>query len=607
MKIKDTEYAIASADNPLVYPGKIPDFSFLYQKEDFYKIDLILGRRVGQSHLIWSGDKPDGACRSRESLNNRLVRIGATSLEYRYPVITYGSNASPSQLEGKYFRQGISSVIPVIQGRLLGVDIVYSPHFTSYGSIPATVITCPGAEIEIHVTFINEMQLQILDQSEPNYNRVRMDSREFPLQLKTGEILSEYYIYISKKGYLKFDNQLYRLSAIKALNSKFHPATQIDILTKLIDYWNRENQEKKFDNVDTFVNLLKSEAVWKDRLNRWLSQRFRHSDQALTFDTDFSPKVYRQIKPIWPKKGKDEFIIEPNYQRSPGEFAIAINQKVAKSRGLGRHVRIEHTLHNHSFSVIAERLLKSQVDDPEIILMDQTLRNSLGVDIGDTVKIQKIKTSRSLRQLLLDSLIPRNYLMMRVQKADKLMIEKPNCTMTGIAMEILGIENGDIVIFESSIYDKKSGNYKIVDLPLRAYQVPESMKQLRESTQSGMFLKTRFPDCSEVFGVFPDLPWVFIDADARIELGIQMCSPVKVSISRRYQLIKEFRSFSLLIILSILGATSLFDVEPFSIGGIFQVPLSLCILFLIIVIALLLFINMRQRLSPKITSHKRKF
>lgn len=191
--------------------------------------------------------------------------------------------------------------------------------------------------------------------------------------------------------------------------------------------------------------------------------------------------------------------------------------------------------------------------------------------------------------------------MMRVQSADILMIEKPNCAMADIAMEILGIEDGDVVIFESSIYDEKSGKYNIVDLPLRAYREPESTKQLRESTQSGMFLETRFPDCSEVFGVFPDLPWVFIDADARKELDIRPCSPVKVRISRWYQIIKEFRGFSLLIIVSLLGAISLFEVDPFSIGGILQVPSSLCLLLPgIILIALLLFIVLRQRLSPKI-------
>lgn len=194
MKIRDTEYAIAPKDDPLVYPGKIPDFSFLYLGEDLHQLELIRGRRVGQAHIKWSDDKPEDARRNRESLNNRLVRMGATSLEFRYPLVAYGSNASPSQLERKYSQEGISSVIPVIQGRLSGVDIVYSPHITSYGAIPTTAITCDGVESHIHVTFINEMQLQILDQTEPNYHRIRVDSRELPLQLNNGEILSEYYI-----------------------------------------------------------------------------------------------------------------------------------------------------------------------------------------------------------------------------------------------------------------------------------------------------------------------------------------------------------------------------------------------------------------------------
>ena len=244
--------------------------------------------------------------------------------------------------------------------------------------------------------------------------------------------------------------------------------------------------------------------------------------------------------------------------------------------------------------------MESQVEDPEKILMDQTLRTGLGVEIGETVKIRKLETQkRGMRQWLLDSLIPRNYLMMRVQSADILMVEKSNCAMADIAMEILGIEAGDAVIFDSSIYDEKSGKYKIVDLQLRAYRIPESTEHLRKSTQSGMFLETRFPDCSEVFGVFPDLPWVFVDADARTELGIRPCSPVKVRISSGYQIIKEIRNLTLLVVVTVLGAISLFEAKPFDIGGVFEVPSNLCILAPgIIVIALLLFIALRQRLSP---------
>lgn len=601
MRIKDTEYAIAPIDNPTIYPGKIPDFSFLFLGKNFHELVLIPGTRVGHAHIIWSDDKPENAYGNRESLNNRLVRMGATSVEFRYPIVAFGSNASPSQLERKYLQHGISSVIPVIRGRISGVEIVYSSHISSYGSIPATAITCDGAKSDIHVTFIDEMQLQILDQSEPNYYRMQVDSRELALQLESGEILSKYYIYVSKHGYLGFDDQTYRLSAIKASNTKSQPATQLDVITKLIDWWNRESQENKFESVDEFIKLVRDDAVLKDRLNSWISKRMRRSELTITASTDFAPNYYRDIKPIWPDKERDEFIIEPNFQRSPGEYAVAINQTIAKSHRLGRWVCIEHTMHNYSFSVIAERLRESQVVDPGIILMDQTLRNSLGAEIGDRVKVQKLEPHRKINQRLMDLLIPRNYLMMRTQSADILMIEKPQCAMAEIAMEILGIEDGDVVVFESFICDENSGKNEIKKLRLRAYRIPESTKQLRGSTQSGLFLETRFPDCSEVLGVFPDLPWVFVDEDARKTLGIRPCSPVRVRASRWYQIIKEFRNFSLLIIVTLLGAISIFETEPFIIGGILRISSSIAILTLgIVLIAFLIFFALRKRLSPKI-------
>jgi hypothetical protein len=84
----------------------------------------------------------------------------------RIPVLAYGSNASPQQLINKYPYLSDEEGIPVLKTALTGFDVVYSAHFSSYGAIPAMLVSSPGTRLTTFVTWLTEEQLEVMHDTE---------------------------------------------------------------------------------------------------------------------------------------------------------------------------------------------------------------------------------------------------------------------------------------------------------------------------------------------------------------------------------------------------------------------------------------------------------
>ena len=190
----------------------------------------------------------------------------------REPVLAVGSNASPSQLRRKFDSYGLSGEIPVIKAVLSGFDSVYSAHIAGYGSIPATLVSSPGTEVELFVTFLNEGQLYAMDISEGaarengNYERIRLGGVR--LVLDSGEVLDEAFSYQSRKGALVLDGQSVALVAIIATGRKFPAMTQMRI---------QEIVRDKFapgERLDDFIweNIGENGKAKRDKWNSWLKE-----------------------------------------------------------------------------------------------------------------------------------------------------------------------------------------------------------------------------------------------------------------------------------------------------------------------------------------------
>jgi hypothetical protein len=206
-------------DDPLRYPGRLPEYSYLVSGKGDSRIDLPPAndcRRLGQASVIWRRDglERGGDLPERQTLGAVLVRLGSASIDERYPVLAYGSNAGPAQLARKFRDRGLDVTVPVIRARVTGLAVVCSAHVAPYGAIPAT-IKCdprPSAASTVFVCFVDEKQLDALEDSERNYDLVFLDGERYRLDLLTdqvspgngsfGERLRGYCAFISKHGWL---------------------------------------------------------------------------------------------------------------------------------------------------------------------------------------------------------------------------------------------------------------------------------------------------------------------------------------------------------------------------------------------------------------------
>ncbi|MGB0747414.1 MAG: gamma-glutamylcyclotransferase family protein [Magnetospiraceae bacterium] len=169
LPIDDLEGAPAPVHHALDYPFAIPNGSYLFTG----------GKAVALDVADWSVP------------------------EDRHAVIATGSNRSPDQLARKAERWGDLGEIPVIAATLADHDVVYSAHFSRYGSIPATLHPVPKVRADVAVMFLDERQLAILDRSEAvgiNYARLALTGLD--LRLASGQCLPRAEAYVSLRGAL---------------------------------------------------------------------------------------------------------------------------------------------------------------------------------------------------------------------------------------------------------------------------------------------------------------------------------------------------------------------------------------------------------------------
>ena len=160
----------------------------------------------------------------------------APDLNGRHAVIASGSNQSPHQLARKYdatyFRTVDPSPIPVLRTRIENFDSVYSPHFSSYGSIAATLHFSPGVSADLFITWLSDAQLHRMHETEAvglNYEFARLDGVE--IDVAAARPCTDVFAYIGRRGSLSLDGQPISLSAIPARGRHGPAMTQDQVQT----------------------------------------------------------------------------------------------------------------------------------------------------------------------------------------------------------------------------------------------------------------------------------------------------------------------------------------------------------------------------------------
>jgi hypothetical protein len=120
----------------------------------------------------------------------------------RVPVVAVGSNAAPSQLVRKFATRSVRPLIPVTLSVVSNLVPGVSAHVSKPGYIPAVPVKVPGAASRLFVLWLDNVQLRILDETEPNYWRRRLPAESFPVRLESGVALSKCFLYVGKHGCL---------------------------------------------------------------------------------------------------------------------------------------------------------------------------------------------------------------------------------------------------------------------------------------------------------------------------------------------------------------------------------------------------------------------
>ncbi|MGQ4363319.1 hypothetical protein [Streptomyces sp. SAS_272] len=157
--------AEAPRDRPLSYPGVWPAGSGLLDGDEWLPLD-------------------------------RLTHPGRT------PVVAVGSNASPAQLRHKLAAFDVSAAVPMTRARVTGVEVGVSAHISRAGYVSASPVHAPAVTRELFVIWLDAGQLDVLDATEPNYDRVLLPAPGFRVELEDGEALLDAFAYVNHHGVL---------------------------------------------------------------------------------------------------------------------------------------------------------------------------------------------------------------------------------------------------------------------------------------------------------------------------------------------------------------------------------------------------------------------
>lgn len=152
--------------------------------------------------------------------------------ENRTPVLAYGSNRAPEQLNRK-FGHAPATVIPVEAALLADFDVVHAAALTRYGAVPAMLQHAPGTVVSIMVTWLGPADLEAMHASElgaANYRFAALDGVR--LTLSDGRVETVAFSYVGARGAFGEDGMAVAQAALPAQGRRFRAATTAEMLER---------------------------------------------------------------------------------------------------------------------------------------------------------------------------------------------------------------------------------------------------------------------------------------------------------------------------------------------------------------------------------------
>lgn len=580
--LHELELGADALSDPLTYPGKPSPHSALLLDDKLLWLTSRPGRRLGQYRVALEAVGLPGfedLAGQEVALSFALLALNQAPVNSRYPVVAFGSNASPSQMTRKFSDEGVSRVVPMTHAVLDGVSVGHSAHVSRAHYIAMTPYGAPSATAKpVCVLWLDDAQLRALDRTEPNYDRVLLRSDDYPLVLRSQERLSDFAIYASKWGVLSGSD-----------GRPYLPSSQDQLIRLLLG---RSADLRALLGKDP-RQFVENAAEGEDRR---LQARELFAEQGWTLPTGFGPHSarptpYGRCLGFFSPTGLRIDCTTDDLERK-GEQCLVITGETANRLNLGSNAvirRLDEYL--EAGSPEAPCALGRVVHDDSvadgIVRVDQILCNAVGAEIGEVAQLTPALADRSRWSDFL--VASRRYTMCRVQTADLATVEQHACLVDDLTLQLLGIVSGDEVVIEG--VPTPGDDSTVPRARVKAYSVTEPIVDRRCLLEGGA-LDSRFPSARDALGVYPDLPWVFLDSALRTRLGLpcQKLGVIRIRAGRRYQVIKQLREMLLLLIIASLGLVTLVNDPSTRLG---------LLLALIVGVVAVVGIRLRSQLSHK--------
>lgn len=160
----------------------------------------------------------------------RAATIAAFT-EDRHPIVSFGSNASPSRLSIKFahFAEEADREVLVLTGNLRELDVGAVPQVPLLGYVPASLFSSPGTAVRAAVVWVTPAQATQLAWSEMNYRLGRLEEARFEVDEADLEI-EELFVFVARLGAFCVDGSPIALAAVPAENRRARALTQVELL-----------------------------------------------------------------------------------------------------------------------------------------------------------------------------------------------------------------------------------------------------------------------------------------------------------------------------------------------------------------------------------------
>ena len=152
-------------------------------------------------------EEPGPPVVDRAAIERALAAEGAAPLADRTLVVAVGSNQTPATIARKYARaaSAVPVTTPFVRCTVHDLAVGHVPRAAAPGYVPAAPYRAEGERMELVATWFDAAQLAVVDETEPNYDRVSLGVAEFPVALATGEQPAHVDVYASRWGVLARD------------------------------------------------------------------------------------------------------------------------------------------------------------------------------------------------------------------------------------------------------------------------------------------------------------------------------------------------------------------------------------------------------------------